>query len=391
MKKTHRSVALPQGKKRYSEYNPSMTSRRKISDIETDLERRILRGLSVEWEIALETSGLDATLKISKPVFRLGEMCSKLGYWASDKCEICISRKFAFEYPWHAVREVLRHEMAHQLADQAFQAVHQTPHGPLFRKACRLLGADPKAGIREDFLLNGAKSSYTDKIRKLLSLAKSQNRHEAESALIKARSLMLKYGLKDLSDNRRRKFVSVFLTKPALRYSRDIYHMSRLLQEYYFIEAVWISTYLLDRDRIGRALEISGTRPHVETALYINDCLTHFINKEWSHYRTKRNLNHYRRTDFAIGIIEGFRNRLKRETVPQTAETKSLIKIADKALKSYVQARYPKIGWIKRYSSNSDVKVMRDGMKKGEKWIVTPGIPESSGNQTTPPLFLPDA
>lgn len=366
-----------------------MNSRRKPIDIEIDMERRILQGLSAEWTIATDALPAEMARHMSRPIFRLSEMRSNLGFWSPGKCEICINRKLAFESPWHAVREILRHEIAHQVADQVFHAAHQKPHGPLFRKACLLLGADPKASARIDLFHKGQKSTQFDKIRKLLALAKSQNRHEAESAMIKARSLMLKHGIQNSTEGDNKEFISVFLGKPALRFSRDIYHMSRLLQEYYFVEAVWISTYLLDRDRIGRVLEISGTPPHVETALYINTCINHFINKEWPLYRNKHCLNRYRRTDFAIGIIEGFRNRLKRETVSQEKDTKSLIEIAGNALKVYIHKRYPKIGWTKRYSSNTDQTVIRDGMKKGEHLVIAPGL---SGNRNEPDnicLFLP--
>ena len=110
-----------------------------------ELERRVLHGLSLEWEAALW--GLPPTLRrrMAKPFFTLRDLASRLGYWHRGRAEIGLSRRLVLDYGWDSVREVLLHEMAHQMADQVLGAGTETPHGPKFQEACRLLRANPEA------------------------------------------------------------------------------------------------------------------------------------------------------------------------------------------------------------------------------------------------------
>ena len=43
------------------------------------------------------------------------------------------------QHPWDIVVEVLKHEMAHQLADELLGGC-ESAHGVIFRDACRMLG-----------------------------------------------------------------------------------------------------------------------------------------------------------------------------------------------------------------------------------------------------------
>ena len=119
--------------------------RQKKNSILQELERRILQGLTCEWEMALWVLSPPHRVLMRPPMFRLREMKSRWGYWSGDKNEICLNRLFVMNYPWDAVREVLLHEMAHQMAEQVFKSRNEPPHGPSFRKACHMIRANPKA------------------------------------------------------------------------------------------------------------------------------------------------------------------------------------------------------------------------------------------------------
>ena len=49
-------------------------------------------------------------------------MTSRLGQWSPARREICLSRQLVENHPWDEIREVLRHETAHQLADAVLAA-----------------------------------------------------------------------------------------------------------------------------------------------------------------------------------------------------------------------------------------------------------------------------
>ena len=176
--------------------------RQKPSDItlQEELERRILHGLSCEWDNALWTLKPSHRDNIKKPLFSLRDMNGKWGYWSGEKNQICLSRNLVLDHPWDAVREILLHEMAHQLAEQVLGAHDEPPHGQKFKHACFLLRANPKASDNFrplDERISKDSPNSEDRIlvrvRKLMALAQSKNQHEAEAAMIKAHELIKKY------------------------------------------------------------------------------------------------------------------------------------------------------------------------------------------------------
>ncbi len=226
--------------------------------LQEDLERRIVHGIACEWENARSTLSQDDRRDMIQPLFSLRTLKSRLGYWSGLRNEITISRTFALNYPWDDVRDVLVHEMAHQYAEQVLKSSETSPHGPDFLKACHRLRANPKASGRYKPLhdrIHIPSLSHQDRIlmrvKKLMSLAKSTNRHEAEAAMTKAHELMRKYNIDLLSRSSRRSFVSIFIGSPALRHHREEYHLANLLQKYYFVQGIWVSSYVLAKGKNG--------------------------------------------------------------------------------------------------------------------------------------------
>ena len=210
--------------------------------IQGALERRILHGLSCEWDNAI--GGLDHSLRerCLKPAFSLKNMKNRWGYWNREKRLICLSRNLVLDHSWDCAKEILLHEMAHQIAEEVLGSDKEPPHGPAFQRACNLLRANPEASGKYPLLderVSGDAVRTEDKImlrvKKLMALAQSNNRHEAEVAMAKAHEIIEKYNVDLLEKDAAREFVSVFLGRPALRHSREHYHLSALLQEFYFV------------------------------------------------------------------------------------------------------------------------------------------------------------
>jgi hypothetical protein len=349
------------------------------------IERRILYGLSCEWESALWVLSPNHRKLMSKPFLCLRDMRKKFGHWSCEKHEICLNRNFVLNHPWDSVRDVLLHEMAHQFADQVLKAHNDPPHGPAFLQACRLLRANPKASgnyktlweqISHDSL--SREDTILLRIKKLMALAQSQNRHEAEAAMTKAHELIARYNVDLLEYNKKRNFFSVFAGKPALRHPREVYHLARLLIDFYFIEGIWVPAYVLDKGKMGRVLEITGTVQNIKIASYIHDFVGHYINSQWNTYNHKNRLNRYRKTDFAVGIIEGFRSKLdSQNNKKKKFESESaLIKLEDPLLKQYIAYKYPRTTSFSRQVSSEDENIVKDGMKIGRKLVISKGITE---------------
>jgi hypothetical protein len=351
--------------------------------LQEDLEHRIIHGIACEWENALWVLSSNDRLQMKQPLFNLGTIKSRLGYWSGPKNEITISRTFALNYPWDDVRDVLYHEMAHQYAEQVLKSSEKAPHGPDFLKACHRLRANPKASGRYKPLhdrIHIRSISKQDRIllrvKKLMSLAKSTNRHEAESAMTKAHELMRKYNINLLRKMSHRNFVSMFIGSPALRHHREEYHLANLLQKYYFVQGLWVSSYVLTKEKMGRVFEISGVPENVKIASYVYDFVKNTIDRHWRDYNRQKTLNRYRKTDFAVGLIEGFSNKLSAQK-PKSSHmgmTTALITMEDPMLKTYMAHKYPRTRTFQRSASSQDDQVLKHGYDIGKDLVLSKGL-----------------
>ncbi|MDM8515688.1 DUF2786 domain-containing protein [Desulfobacterales bacterium HSG16] len=358
---------------------------------EMELERNILLGLACEWDIAIWDVPERYKSRMQKPFFRLDDSISRLGKWSSYKKEIGLSRDFVLNHPWDSVRDVLRHEMAHQLVSQAMRVSDQTSHGPAFKEACRMLRADSYSSgsyktlyqrLEDDTLTEDDKILV--RVKKLMALAQSKNEHEAESAMLKAHKLIERHNIDLLNTEKKRNYTSIFLGKPALRRFREEYTLSRLLIDFYFVYGIWVCTWVVEKGKEGRVLEIIGTPQNVNFASYVYDFVRNYIDAQWNVYNQDKKLGRYRKTDFAVGIIDGFRSKLNsipRETTTISSTSRALVKHEDIKMKEYIRHRHPKIGKIKRGCLNQDEDVVNDGIELGKKLVIHKGIEETKNSR----------
>jgi len=347
------------------------------------LEQRILHGLSCEWDAALGSVKAGLRKMVHKPMFSLYDYKNRLGCWSSEKREIGLGRHFVMNHSWNDIREVLYHEMAHQIATEALHAFREPAHGTCFQNACRMLNANPRASgtyIPLSRQILQTSESDTDKIKlriqKLLALAQSNNIHEAESAMIKAHELMVKYETEQIVRNTPRDYFSIFVGNPALRHFAEDYSLAHLLMDFYFVKGIWISAYVIEKGKMGRVLEISGTARNLQIATYVFDFIGWFIDAEWDRYNADAKMNRYRKTDFASGILSGFKMKLEKESsVGKTVSgERSLVPITDNQLKQYFSTRYPRIGTFHRKGRSYHPDVVSDGVEIGKTLVIRQGI-----------------
>ncbi|MFZ3045555.1 MAG: DUF2786 domain-containing protein [Desulfatirhabdiaceae bacterium] len=357
--------------------------------MQSDIEKRILHGLSIEWNLASWRIQPDLRKKMKKPLFILWDHSRRLGYWAFDKQEIGMNRQFVLTHSWNDIREVLLHEMAHQLTTQGFEARHEPPHGQTFRKACQILKADPRASgqyVPLSRQILTVEADQTDKtrlrIQKLLALAESSNIHEAESAMMKAHELMAKSEMEIIRQNHQRDYYSVFLGNPSLRHLREDYSLVHLLRDFYFVRGIWISAYVLEKGKMGRVLEISGTARNIQIASYVYEFIRRFIDVEWLVYNKNKKLTLHRKSDFAYGILDGFRAKLEKEagSSDHSKPTRSLVPTEDSQLMQYISIRYSRLRSFSRGGGVCNPNVLTDGKKVGKRLVIHQGITQSASS-----------
>ncbi|HKI50090.1 MAG TPA: DUF2786 domain-containing protein, partial [Desulfobacteria bacterium] len=181
---------------------------------------------------------------------------------------------------------------------------------------------------------------------------------------------------------RERDFVSLFLGKPGLRHFREVHRLAVLLNDFYYVFSIWESAYVIEKGKMGRVLEISGTEKNVKIASYVYEFVNYFIDSQWRVYNRNRGLNRYRRTDFALGILKGFDAKLKAQSRERAVKTGyGLIKVDDPQLERYKAYRYPCIRKNRGGAVREDVTVRKDGERIGNKLIISKGIHRKSENE----------
>jgi hypothetical protein len=362
--------------------------------VQQDLEHRILHGIACEWDAAWLGLNPDTQSLIRRPTFAIKDLKNQWGNWSPQKREISLSRQLVFNYPWDSIRDVLLHEMAHQIAQQLWSASGQMPHGAGFKQACQLLHIDAAASADyaplQDRLLRNTSNAHDRRmlrVKKLLALAESKNRFEAEAAMTKAHVLIARHNIELNRLDNRRQFLSIFISSPALRHPREDYHLANLLQDFYFVRGIWVPAYVIERQKMGRVLEISGTAQNLKIADYVHDFIARFIDAQWQKYNHEKKMNRYRKTDFAVGIIEGFRNKLELSVIKKKAKNDifALIRKGDPQLKEYFKFKYPHTASVSKTASRQDTRVLNDGKKLGKKLVIARGISERKDGK--PPLL----
>jgi hypothetical protein len=165
--------------------------------------------------------------------------------------------------------------------------------------------------------------------------------------------------------------------KPALRHFREENYLANLIQDFYFVHNIWVPAYVVEKGRRGNVLEMTGTIQNVKIALYVHDFVKHYVDSQWEKYNGDKRLNRYRKSDFAVGIIEGFRSKMESQHSRRRAGRKlALVKIEDPLLKEHVSFKYPRTINVRQNALRRDRSVLDDGMRIGEKLVISKGIEE---------------
>lgn len=367
---------------------------------EVKAEKIVLQRIASEWRLIHNNLKKEYKNFMTEPGFSLSNMYTKLAYWNSKKYEIKFSRKFLSESVWHDIIDVLRHEMAHQLAD-AIMTAKGTPdvaHGVIFKECCKALCADPAGSTRYERLTNRVEDSngvkdktehrrILDKIEKLLALSGSNQEHEANSAMIKAHELMLKHNIDVIETQKDRTFGSIYLGDVRNRRRREDLALSRLLRDFYFVKCIWVYAYQPEEyeyHKKGYILEINGTMANLKIAQYIWHFIQRYIDRRLEDWRKETGIKGAYRSNFGEGVIEGFSSKLHAEQMKKEkeAEENAIVTLDDPLLEEYYNTRHPKTVSTRMGYSNGDGTGSYDqGFTEGRKMVIHKGVSTNGGNR----------
>jgi hypothetical protein len=273
------------------------------------------------------------------PALQIDRSGARLGHWQRETRTLSLSHEHLIRHRWDDVLETLKHEMAHQYVDEVMGG-DERPHGPRFASACTLLEIRPDA--------SGTPSAGDDpaakilrRVQKLLALATSANRHEAEAAMAAANTLLLRYNLELPPDAPRPGYEARRLGDSAAAIPLDWKLVSAILGEFFFVECIWVTTYNAPQDRHERRLEVMGSPENLEMAAYVHDFLHGSCRRLWDEARAALALPPARRREFIAGVLMGFRDKLRSERARN--EEQGLVWLGDVDLDNYVRRRHPSV------------------------------------------------
>ena len=350
----------------------------------TELEAALVRELQsrFEWENRARFAN-----RLQMPVFALSDTAARLGRWCPATRTIELSRAFAMDRPWLEVTGVLEHEMAHQYVDEVLGVRDETSHGDTFRRVCAQRGIDGRAASVVPLAESAAAAHAFDRIRKLLALAGSSNRHEAELAMRKAHELMLRHNVESASGRDELGYAVRHLsgdpTKRATRVEADIVG---ILIQFFFVKAIRVPVYLPRIGKRGAVYEIVGTPSNLDMAGHVYAFLMSTAERLWQQNRGDSRVRNGRdRIAYQSGVVRGFRDTLAVERTGLQRGT-GLIWVGDSNLEGFYRRRHPRIST--RRSTIRLTGAHEAGREAGRAVVLhKPVTPERSGAEGTPRLL----
>lgn len=325
----------------------------------THLEPRYLRAIAAEWRRVNHHQLREA---LRPPTFELIDSTEHLGRWTLTTRTIALSRALVHKQPWGVIVEVLRHEIAHQYAHEVLGALDESAHGPAFREVCKRMGVDAAAaGLPAP---SEADARIHRRVEKLLALAASENRHEAEAAMAEARRLLLVHNL-DLTPST---YTWRHLGKPTGRVAPWWRQLATLLGQHFFVETIWTQVYDVSRDEWKTILEICGTPGNVDMAAWVHDWLVETSERLWRQEKDELGLSgasdHAR---YLGGVIKGFDARL-REGVKRSQQ-EGLVWVGDPGAQRFLGERHGRLRTI-RYTVRSGDTASAAGFAQGKDLVL---------------------
>jgi hypothetical protein len=344
------------------------------AELSVELERKLLERLVSEWD-AINYTYFNRALR--RPILRLSDTRTRLGQWHGQLRSLELSRPLVLERPWGEVIEVLKHEVAHQYVAECM-AVDETAHGPTFRRLCERLGIDGRASGAplapvESEAEDDSAGRMVARIHKLLALAQSSNRHEAEAAATTARRLMLKFNIEvdrsNATDPNRHHYGYRHLGKPSGRVLDHDRRLALILTKYFFVEGIWIPVYRPLEGKRGSVFEVCGLEPNLLMAEHVHAFLTTTAERLWLEYRkgSKRRSNRDRQA-FLSGVMRGFDEKLAAQSVQ--FQEQGLVWVPAATLDEYFRSRYPKVQMIRRGGARRN-EAFADGSRAGREIVLS--------------------
>lgn len=283
---------------------------------------------------------------------------SMLGYFDSNFYELgfheCLMHSSQAQ-----LQNVIRHELAHYLTFIKYGNVQA--HGVEFREVCKKIGWGEEVYQATTCLDDGRnvsdveESAILRKVQKLMALANSSNKNEAEQAMIKSQQLLLKHNLEaKYIDSDEKIFV-----KRILKQKKENAKMRSIaiILETFFVSPIYRRTEGFIH------LEILGDAVNIEIAEYVANVLDRELDNLWDQAKELASLKGMiAKNSFFLGIAKGYCNKIQALKREYQTDVKNGLMVIEKKLMEAQALVYQRLS-----SNRSKGSYCRDSSALGEK------------------------
>jgi hypothetical protein len=347
------------------------------------MDHALVRALLADYQQLNQTffAGL-----LRAPAIELVATGSRLGLWNGSTRTISLSRSLLLHHPWGVAVEVLKHEMAHQYVADVIGETNESAHGQAFRTVCERLGVDPTASGFPSGQPQ-TQSRVIERVARLLALAESSNRHEAEAAMAAAQKLMLKHNIDECATCADRSYRFRHLGKPNGRVNEHDRILAIILNKHFFVEVIWVPVYRPLEAKRGSVLEVCGTSDNLEMADYVHSFLSNTADRLWNEHKRANHLKANRdRRVYLAGVMSGFLEKLDQQSRHQRQA--GLVWVKDGKLQGYYRKRHPYIRNA-RYFGRKRTEAYDHGKQAGRGIVLHRAVQSAYAAASGPSRLLP--
>jgi hypothetical protein len=217
--------------------------------------------------------------------------------------------------------------------------------------------------------------SILNKVQKLLSLANSDNEHEAKLAMDRANELLVKHNLTmqqaqtDMSYERNVLDDSFGRSPPEFKYICDI------LCNHFFVKIISSAP----QRRMKTSVYIMGTETNVAIATYVYGYLKSTFKSLYKVYKKETGSLSHAPSSYYAGLHKGLKAQLS-ETKKKVEQKAGLVLVPDAGLSRYMTKEFPSTRSSKSRSSIRDRDAFSSGKEAGRNIRISRGI-SSTGSK----------
>lgn len=276
---------------------------------------------------------------------------------------------------WEDTKGIIGHEVAHLIVKRNIGDTFA--HGDAFKEVCKILQVQEEFSKAVSSLKTPVSNSLLNKIKKLLALSESPNQHESNSALLKAKKIMLENNIKTINPDEDKVYRTVLFEYK--RMTTELWVISSIVS---LITNVW-NIQVKNYPEVNK-LYIHGTKSEIEISEYLFYYLKEELGRLYS--EAKKNIRNKRgaKKSFYLGAYDELTKRFNKEKSILKEDKQLMISHTERIAelsKKYVYQN-SKFNTSRRNISSGNFEAASSGKKAGKSVRIYQGIKDNKKSKT---------